>query len=153
MMCGKVWCVEAVNHICPHTYFSLSLCFSVAVPQAVTEFKLMNINTNISLTWVPPSERNGTFDYIIAYRARSNFSYPNYLDRIQEDSRDNIIVMGSSTSYFLTDVLAFANYEVSITAFNRLRGREQFYGPTVTSRILSEPQGQLDLFMYVIQLT
>ena len=121
------------------------LYFSPLAPQAVTGFTLTNIGTSIQLDWVPPSQRNGSFDYIIAFSARSNFSYRGYPERVQEDSGSNIMLMGSHTSYTLPNVLAFANYEVSITAFNQLRGPEEFSGPTVTGTILSLPQGQLDL--------
>ena len=106
----------------------------------------MNDGTDIILSWVPPSNRNGTFDYIITFNARSSFNYPDHPDRTQEDSNDNIMVMGTSASHTLTNVLAFANYEVTITAYNRLRGIE-FSGPTVPSSTVSLAQSESELLI------
>ena len=112
---------------------------SHAAPQAVTDLTLTNIGTNINLDWVPPSDRNGTFDYIIMFSARSSFNYPDHPDRIQEDSNDNIILLGTKASYTLVNVLAFADYEVTIAAFNK-QLRRGFSGPTVSMTIQSLPQ-------------
>ena len=125
---------------------TLAWCLSHAAPQAVTDFTLTNDDMDIILTWTPPSDRNGTFDYIITFSARSSFNYPNHLDRTEVASDDDIMVVGTSTSHTLENVLAYANYQVTITAFNRLRGMG-FSGPIVTSNLRSLAQGELELFV------
>ena len=124
---------------------TLVLCLPHTAPQAVTDFTLTNDDMDIILTWMPPSDRNGTFDYVITFSARSSFIYPNHPDRTEEASDDDIMVVGTSTSHTLVSVLAYANYEVTITPFNRLRGMD-FSGPTVTSNLRSLAQGELELF-------
>ena len=125
---------------------TLAWYLSHAAPQAVTDFTLSNDDMDIILTWTPPSDRNGTFDYVITFSARSSFNYPSHPDRIEVASDDNIMEVGTSMSHTLVSVLAYANYEVTITAFNRLRGMG-FSGPTVTRNLRSLAQGELKLFV------
>ena len=133
--------------MCVYLWYDL-LCFneySHIAPQAVADLTLTTTSTSINLEWVPPSDRNGTFDYTITFNARSSFNYPNHPDRIQEDSYSKITLFGTNTSYTLVNVLAFADYEVTITAFNRLHGIE-FSGPTVNESIRSLPQSESEVF-------
>ena len=93
----------------------------------MTGLTLTNVQrsvSNITVSWTPPSERNGTFLYELNYTATQDFNYNTDPPRIQTNSstREDI-PGGSNNNEVLLGVLPFATYTIEIFAFNRLFGK------------------------------
>ena len=69
----------------------------------------------VTITWNPPSARNGTFNYSLAYTADQTPGYPP--ERRQTGS-GSFVLPGSNDQYIIKDALPYANYSVTIFAFN-----------------------------------
>ena len=122
--------------------YSSSSLSSVSAPLSVTNAALSNQSVaEIVASWLPPSDRNGSFNITINYTAAQVFRYEN---RIQTDSRE-MELFGSSTqttrNETISEVLPYALYTVTITAFNRLFGRSLSSSP-VTVTTISQPTGK-----------
>ena len=121
---------------------------------------------SLLLTWVPPSERNGEYRYIINYTFMSRFNYPDRTETSNDvitltlDREDNELESGKN-GYKLVNqsndedkrIRSFADYNFSITCVNILFGAES---STVQKSISTKSQGEvilhalieLYLFMY-----
>ena len=108
-------------------------------PEEVINLDSINpIAPNINITWTPPSIRNGSFNYDLSYVARQDFTYTS---RIQSTS-DKVELPFGTTSYVITNVLPFANYTITVVAFNRQFGR-MFSSDNVIDRIRTQPISKL----------
>ena len=100
--------------------------FSTA-PQAVTNLAITSSrNTNndntvtIQITWTRPSLRNGSFNYMLMYSADQTLPYPQ--QRRQSATLGPVMVDGSQQGYVVPSGLPYANYQVTVYAFNIKRG-------------------------------
>ena len=108
-------------------------------PEEVVNLNSINpIAPNINITWTPPSIRNGSFNYDLSYVARQDFTYTS---RIRNTS-DTIELPFGTTSYVITNVLPFANYTITVVAFNRQFGR-MFSSDNVIDCIRTQPISKL----------
>ena len=93
----------------------------------MTGLTLANVQQSVSsitVSWIPPSERNGTFLYELNYTAIQDFNYNTDPPRIQTNSsKREDIPGGSNNNEVLLGVLPFATYTIEIFAFNRLFGK------------------------------
>ena len=93
------------------------------------------------VSWLSPSNRNGSFNVSFSYTAAQVFMYE---ERILTDSRD-MNLLGSDTRTTITEtitgVLPYARYEVTLQSFNRLFGSSLTRDPVVLS-IISQPIGE-----------
>ena len=75
----------------------------------------------ITVTWTPPSERNGSISYNLTY---SGFQVPPYPpSRALGMSGTFIINEASNVSHQITGALAFAKYTINVFAFNKQLGQ------------------------------
>ena len=75
----------------------------------------------ITVTWTPPSERNGSISYNLTY---SGFQAPPYpQSRADNMSGTFIINEAGNVSHQITGALAFAVYTISVFAFNKQLGQ------------------------------
>ena len=118
-------------------YFN-NILFFIAPEEVINLVSINPIAPNITITWTPPSIRNGSFNYDLSYEARQDFSYTS---RIQTASETVELPFGT-TSYVVTDVLPFANYTITVVAFNRQFGR-MFSSDNVVNHIRTQPISKL----------
>ena len=112
--------------------------FFIAPEEVINLISINPIAPNITITWTPPSIRNGLFNYNLSYEARQDFTYT---FRIQTTSETVELPFGT-TSYVITNVLPFANYTITVVAFNRQFGR-MFSSDNVVNHIRTQPIGKL----------
>ena len=119
--------------------------FSTA-PQAVTNLAITSSrNTNndntvtVQITWTPPSLRNGSFNYILMYSADQTLPYPQ--QRRQSATLGPMMVDGSQQEYVVSSGLPYANYQVTIYAFNI---KHDLPGPSEMTTQRSIPIGEFD---------
>ena len=104
-------------------------------PQAVTNQVLRNSTVNeISVTWTNPSDRNGSFNIELNYKAIQIFPYPSRINSIMDTTE----LSSSRNSFVIMNTLPYAEYVVTLVAFNRLFGRS-LSSPPVTQTIISQP--------------
>ena len=120
--------------------------FSTA-PQAVTNLTITSSNnTNndntvtIRITWTPPSLRNGSFNYMLTYSANQTLPYPQ--QRRQSATPGPVMVDGSQQAYVVSSGLPYANYQVTIYAFNIKR---DLPGPSEMTTRRSIAIGEFDI--------
>ena len=96
--------------------------------------------SSITVSWTPPSERNGTFLYELNYTATQDFNYNTDPPRIQTNSSTIEDIPGGSNNneVLLPGVLPFATYTIEIFAFNRLFGKS-LSGPSRKMTIQTLP--------------
>ena len=95
----------------------------VIAPLAVDNLQVTeNIDGGIiTVTWTPPSERNGSISYNLTY---SGFQVPPYPpSRALGMSGTFIINEASNVSHELIGALAFARYTINVFAFNKQLGQ------------------------------
>ena len=71
----------------------------------------------ITITWTPPSLRNGSYNYRLRYSARQAFT-----NGENTPLTAPITLMGTQQSYNITDGLPYADYNFTIFAYNVKRG-------------------------------
>ena len=91
----------------------------------------------VEFEWDAPSTRNGSFNYILAYSAEQANPYPTERIRTAEDSFH--INESSTESLRIEDALPYANYTVTIFAFNIKRGLR---GPNATTMMRSDSRSK-----------
>ena len=69
----------------------------------------------VTVTWEPPSNRSGPFDYNFTYSAEQLSPYP---EGRRNSTADSQILTGDQNQYIINNGLPFANYTVTIYAFN-----------------------------------
>ena len=100
--------------------------FPHTVPQVVTNLNIVSEdNTNVDpafrnnviveITWTAPSFRNGSFNYNLTYTAAQTDNYP---ELRRGTAQDSVIIAGRMEEFTIEDALPFANYTVTIFAFN-----------------------------------
>ena len=96
------------------------------VPQAVTELSITSMkNPNlqnrviVEITWVPPSVRNGSFNYNLTYNADQALDYP---QERKLTAMDSVILGGEQEQFIIENALPYAIYDVRLFAFNIRRG-------------------------------
>ena len=94
----------------------------------------------VQITWTPPSLRNGSFNYMLMYSADQTPPYPH--QRRQSTSLGPVMVDGSQQEYVLPSGLPYANYTVTIHAFNIKLGVP---GPSEMATHRSIPIGEFDI--------
>ena len=112
---------------CPNLSLPPSLSLFSA-PNPVDNLQLQNIRATesvITVTWTPPSTRNGSFSYELNYTATQDFDYSTNPPRRNSTSRTIELQNGSNDSFVIMDVLPFANYTIDIYAFNTFFGRDR----------------------------
>lgn len=122
---------------------------SPTAPQAVTDLTFVeNIQRRtIVISWTPPSERNGSLSYNVSYTASQ---IPTYTASGLPPSRANttsgtfVVVNASNSSHTLCNTLPFAQYIVSVFAFNRQLG-QCASSPTEMTTNISAAIGELAL--------
>ena len=132
-MNGQMNAREKINDV-----ISNCMLFFTAPEEVINLDSINPIALNINITWTPPSVRNGSFNYDLSYVARQDFTYTS---RIQSTS-DTIELPFGTTSYDITNVLPFANYTITVVAFNRQFGR-MFSSDNVIDRIRTQPISKL----------
>ena len=117
------------------------LCFSTA-PLPVTAASLSNASvSDVVVSWLSPSSRNGSFNVLFSYTASQVFMYE---ERIQSDSMDMTLLGPDSRTEeteTIAGVLPYARYEVTLQSFNRLFGSTLTRDPVVLT-IISQPIGE-----------
>ena len=104
----------------------------IPVPQAVdnlvfTPSTAVNITAvQFRITWNRPSERNGSYDYILEFSATQEDPHPD--DQRRSEMR-NIPLDGQLESYTFRNGIPFANYIITLIAVNIKLTRP---GPSVT---------------------
>ena len=93
----------------------------------------------VRITWTRPSLRNGSFNYMLMYSADQTPPYPQ--QRRNSTSPDPVMVDGSQQVYVISSGLPYANYQVTIYAFNLKRSLP---GPSKTTTHKSLPIGEPD---------
>ena len=81
----------------------------------------------VTVTWEPPSNRNGPFNYNLTYSAEQLSPYP---EGRRKSMADSLILTGDQNQY-INNGLPFANYTVTIYAFNIKR---TLPGPSETAQ-------------------
>ena len=114
------------------------------VPQAVTELSITSMrNPNlrnrviVEITWVPPSVRNGSFNYNLTYNADQALEYP---QERKLTAMDSVILGGEQEQFIIENALPYAIYDVRLFAFNIRRGLP---GPDETGSHRSIPIGNI----------
>ena len=95
----------------------------VKAPLAVNNLQVTENSEGgiITVTWAPPSERNGSISYNLTY---SGFQVPPYPpSRALGMSGTFIINEASNVSHQITGALAFAEYSINVFAFNKQLGQ------------------------------
>ena len=69
----------------------------------------------VTVIWEPPSDRNGPFNYSLTYSAEQ---LPPYPEGRRNSTADSQILTGDQNQYIINNGLPFANYTVTIYAFN-----------------------------------
>ena len=129
----------------------------LSAPLSVTEASIHNNQSveDIFVSWLPPSNRNGSFDVTFTFTATQVFIYQ---DRVQGDSNEiNLVGSDSRTTRTetISGVLPYAEYQVTLTAFNRLFGKSRSSEP-VTVSIITRPIGKqtsVNEYMCIIELS
>ena len=103
-----------------------------------------NEGSTIVLEWDPPSNRNGPYRTLITYSATQVFNYN--VSRVQNMSGSFVIDDEGTRTHTLSgnDILPFANYNITITPFNRLFG-QSLSAPNVFEMIMTVPIGRWSL--------
>ncbi|XP_019855187.1 PREDICTED: receptor-type tyrosine-protein phosphatase F-like isoform X2 [Amphimedon queenslandica] len=99
-----------------------------AAPDAVTNLALQNVRDTesvITVTWNPPSNRNGSFFYELSYTATQDFNYFTNPPRRNSTSSTIEIQQGPTNTSVIMPVLPFATYTINIYAFNAFFGRDR----------------------------
>ena len=132
-------------------YNSFKCSFFSLAPLPVTDLTTLNDQSSVSdiiVSWLSPSNRNGSFNITFNYTAIQVFIYE---DRVQRDTKE-MNLLGSETittqTEMLTGVLPYAEYTITLTSFNRLFGKT-LARESVTMSIISQPIGMY-LIMYSI---
>ena len=112
--------------------------FFIAPEEVINLISINPIAPNITITWTPPSVRNGSFNYDLSYEARQDFSYTAHI----QTASDTVELPFGTTSYVITNVLPFANYTITVVAFNRQFGR-MFSSDNVVNHIRTQPISKL----------
>ena len=97
-----------------------------------------NNTVTVEITWTPPSLRNGSFNYILNYLADQTPPYPQA--RRQSTSPVPEIINGSQQEYVVQRGLPYADYQVTVYAFNLKLGVD---GPSEMIRYRSTAIGEL----------
>ena len=98
-----------------------------------------NDNTvTVRITWTPPSLRNGSFNYILNYSADQTPPYPQA--RRWSTSPVPVMIDGSQREYVVQRGLPYADYQVTVYAFNIKLG---VHGPSEMMRYRSTAIGEL----------
>ena len=120
--------------------------FSTA-PQAVTNLTITssrntyNNNTvTVQITWTPPSLRNGSFNYMLTYYANQTPPYPQ--QRRRSETPGPVMVDGNQQEYVVSSGLPYANYQVTIYAFNI---KHDLPGPSEMTTHRSIAIGEFDI--------
>ena len=92
----------------------------VVTPLVVTSSLSPDLGNQVivTVTWEPPSNRNGPFDYNISYSAEQLSPYP---EGRRNSMADSLILTGDQNQYIINNGLPFANNTVTIYAFNTKR--------------------------------
>ena len=133
--------------------FSVAFClllvfymtaYTSTAPQAVTNLAITssrntyNNNTvTVQITWTHPSLRNGSFNYMLTYSANQTLPYPQ-----QSATLGPVMVDGNQQEYVVSSGLPFANYQVTIYAFNIKR---DLPGPSEMTTHRSIAIGEFDI--------
>ncbi|XP_037086730.1 neuronal cell adhesion molecule-like [Pollicipes pollicipes] len=85
------------------------------VPEAPRQVSVLNVtDTTVTISWLPPSRRNGLIEGYRIYISTGNFTNATWL-RLPLDN----------TQYTLRNLVPFTNYSVTVKAFTRsMEGRE-----------------------------
>ena len=77
----------------------------------------------VEFTWTAPSERNGLYEYTLAYRASQSLPYPPLRRSQVPDTA--VDLDGRLSRYSVTEEngLPFADYTVELLAYNIKRGK------------------------------
>ena len=96
----------------------------------------------VAFTWIPPSERNGLYEYTLSYRAIQSPPYPT----LRENQIPNTAVDldGRLSQYSISEEngLPYAQYTVNVFAYNIKRGKSVRSG-TVTAGMRTIAIGEL----------
>ena len=103
------------------------------VPNAVDNFVISeetpvsNRTVQFNITWEKPSDRNGSFHYILEYKGMQTGRYPPF--RRQKDGPRTVkLDDGNQEIYIFENALPFAEYDITLTAVNTKLNRS---GPSV----------------------
>ena len=117
--------------------------FFCAVPDAVTDLTLSSMrNTSnlvevlVSLKWLPPSPRNGSYNQELSYTAEQAPPYP--ADRKLTDSGRKILNQNTS-QFIIQGALPYSLYSVTVRAINI---KLSLLGVVDSTTIRSEPTGE-----------
>ena len=72
-------------------------------------------NVIVQITWTAPSLRNGSFNYNLTYIAVQTDNFPEFS---RDTTQDSVIIAGSMEEFTIINALPFANYTITIFAFN-----------------------------------
>lgn len=94
----------------------------------------------LTVSWVQPSQRNGSTSYNISYTGVHLPPYPE--SRFADMAVGTVInVENTNVSYTITNVLSFATYTFSVFAYNRQLG-QNIASASVSDTLRSMPSGE-----------
>ncbi len=118
------WYVITLDAV--HIFYQFCLCLA---PGPVSSLNIISSRRDgsssrvaIVVIWRRPSERNGPYRYMLNYTADQSFPYP--VTRSISTSSSSINLAGDDQSYSvpINNSLPFADFTVSLYAFNIRRG-------------------------------